>query len=286
MKRILIAESGASKTAWRCCQDGQLIRAWDSPGLNPNTLSEPELRARLAAALPPLTEADRPSALYFYGAGLQQATRRELMTRLLRHLLPAGTHLEVQHDLLAAVRATGWSQGMVAILGTGSNACRFEGARIVAQRGGLGYLLGDEGSGTDLSRAWLRAILTESLPPLVIQRSLAALQRPPAVLLREVYQTERPAAFLANLMPHLTPLLDERPLRDLVRQRFLAFLDQTVCQFDGHTTLPLAVVGSVGFHLQAVLLEACKQRQLEVPLILAAPIDGLVHHHLRQQAAP
>jgi hypothetical protein len=279
MNSILIAESGASKTAWRWCLDGQLLRAWEGPGLNPNTLSEAELAARIRVALAPGGFAPPLEALYFYGAGLRQLAPRDLLTRLLRQAVGTQVQLEVQDDLVAAVRSTGWSQGMVAILGTGSNACRFAEDKVLERRGGLGYLLGDEGSATDLGRCWLRALIQETLPPQVVARSLEQLGRPVSVLLREVYQAERPAAFLAGLIPSLAALMEEPTLRTLVRHRFTRFLDDTICQFDQYQTLPMAVVGSVGYHLQTVLLEASQARQVEVPLILAAPIDGLMRHH-------
>lgn len=284
MSSILIAESGASKTAWRWCREGQLFRAWESPGLNPNTLSDGELMSRLEGALAQ-SQADLAGGkVYFYGAGLSQLPQQTKLTRLLRQALPPTTELSVNHDLLAAVRSTGWSQGMAAILGTGSNACRFQGDQILEQRGGLGYLLGDEGSGTDLSRAWLKALLEGKLPKSVADRSLQVLGRPTSVLLREVYHAERPAAFLASLVPLLHQLMDEFALRSMVRNRFLAFLDHTICQFEGFRTQPLAVLGSVGFHFQDIWQEACQQRQIEVPLMQAAPIDGLVRYHLARIA--
>ena len=280
MSNILIAESGATKTAWRWCREGQLFRAWESQGLNPNTLSDHDLLSRLEAALAQSKEDLAGGTVYFYGAGLSQLPQQTDLIRVLRQVLPPTTKISVHHDLLAAVRSTGWSQGIVAILGTGSNACRFQGDQILEQRGGLGYLLGDEGSGTDLSRAWLKALLEGNLLKPVADRSLQVLGRPPAVLLREVYHAEHPAAFLASLVPLLHQLMDEFALRTMVRNRFLAFLDHSVCQFEDYRQQPLAVLGSVGFHFQDVWQEACQQRQIQVPLIQAAPIDGLVRYHL------
>jgi len=284
MSSILIAESGATKTAWRWCREGQLFRAWESQGLNPNTLSDQELLDRLQGALTQAREGLAHGKVYFYGAGLSPLPQQAKLSRLLRQTLPPTTEIAVNHDLLAAVRSTDWSHGMVAILGTGSNACRFQGDQILEQRGGLGYLLGDEGSGTDLSRTWLKALLEGNLPKPVSDRSLQVLGRPASVLLREVYHAERPAAFLASLVPLLHQLMDEFSLRTMVRNRFLTFLDQTVCQFEGFRTQPLAVLGSVGFHFQEVWQEACQQRQIEVPLVQAAPIDGLVRYHLARIA--
>ena len=277
---MLIAESGASKTAWRWCQAGQMVRAWESPGLNPNTLDEAELLRRLRAAL---EQPDLPlpaGQVFFYGAGLGPLSQRAKITRLLRQVLSPTSEIAVHHDLMAAVRATGWSEGIVAILGTGSNACRFHGEEGLERQGGLGYLLGDEGSGTDLGRSWLKALLENTLPATVIEQSQQVMGRSASTLLREVYQAERPAAFMAGLAPLLHQLLHEPTLRTLVRDRFLIFLDGTICQLEGHQHLPLALFGSIAFHFQAVWLEACLQRHLRVPQVEAAPIDGLVRYHL------
>ena len=57
-------------------------------------------------------------------------------------------HVRVYSDLLGACHSVlGKNQGTVAILGTGSVVCHFNGNEITEIQGGLGYLLGDEGSG-------------------------------------------------------------------------------------------------------------------------------------------
>ena len=55
--------------------------------------------------------------------------------------------------MLAAARALcGNEKGIACILGTGSNSCYYNGKRIVKNSPGLGYVLGDEGSGAYLGK--------------------------------------------------------------------------------------------------------------------------------------
>ena len=60
---------------------------------------------------------------------------------------------EVQTELLGAARALcGKQKGIACILGTGSNSCFYNGKKIVKNSPGLGYVLGDEGSGAYLGK--------------------------------------------------------------------------------------------------------------------------------------
>ena len=54
---------------------------------------------------------------------------------------------------MAAARALcGNLKGIACILGTGANSCFYDGKKIVKNSPGLGYILGDEGSGAYLGK--------------------------------------------------------------------------------------------------------------------------------------
>jgi len=65
----------------------------------------------------------------------------------------AKAKIEINHDLTAAARALcGKQKGIACILGTGANAGYFNGNKIAKNSPGLGYILGDEGSGAYLGK--------------------------------------------------------------------------------------------------------------------------------------
>lgn len=65
------------------------------------------------------------------------------------------TPVTVMSDLLGAARGLFIDQpGLPCILGTGSNSCIYDGAEIVDNVKSLGFILGDEGSGAFIGKAF------------------------------------------------------------------------------------------------------------------------------------
>ena len=78
---------------------------------------------------------------------------------ILREMLVTD-RMSVTHDgLIALVGATAGDPGAIIIAGTGSLAFGRNAAGRIARAGGWGYVFGDEGSGFDLTRQALRAVL-------------------------------------------------------------------------------------------------------------------------------
>jgi N-acetylglucosamine kinase-like BadF-type ATPase len=77
----------------------------------------------------------------------------------LRDLIRASTYHVTTDALIALSGATAGEPGMICIAGTGSIAYGRNAGRKLARAGGWGYIFGDEGSGFDLTRQALRAIL-------------------------------------------------------------------------------------------------------------------------------
>lgn len=110
---------------------------------------------------------------------------------------------------VAFAAGTGAPDGVVLVAGTGSVACRIDRRRVTATRGGLGWLLGDEGSGAWLGREAARhtaRALEEDTPDGLCAEVLAELGLPagrPAEalsgLLRAVY--DAPSTAPARLAP-------------------------------------------------------------------------------------
>ena len=74
--------------------------------------------------------------------------------------------IHVDHDLMGAAKALcGNEKGIACILGTGSNSCFYNGKKIVKNSPGLGYVLGDEGSGTYLGKKVIQYYLYDTFDP-------------------------------------------------------------------------------------------------------------------------
>ena len=97
----------------------------------------------------------RPSSLVVASRGVWTVTERR---RVARNLRTAAARVHVISDAQAALLgALGERPGVLILAGTGSIALARDARGRWARAGGLGPLLGDEGSAFWLGRAWLRA---------------------------------------------------------------------------------------------------------------------------------
>jgi glucosamine kinase len=143
---ILIADSGSTKTDWRLVNETKQVQSFQTIGFNPYYISEQPMLDELAKST--LVEIkDNVTQVFFYGAGCSSVAKSGEIKQTLGKFFNRAI-VEVNHDLLAAARALCGNQaGLVAILGTGSNTCFFDGTTIVKNVSSLGFFLGDEGSG-------------------------------------------------------------------------------------------------------------------------------------------
>lgn len=152
---VLIADSGSTKCTW-IASDGARTTNVRTRGINAVQHSAEQIREALAE-LPPC---DGVTSVKFYGAGCGE-TFPEASEKLRRELKAhfGTTDITVESDLLGAARALwGHGEGIACILGTGSNSCYYDGVRIVRNTPPLGWVLGDEGSGTYIGRQLLSLI--------------------------------------------------------------------------------------------------------------------------------
>lgn len=275
---VLIAESGATKTEWRLLRGEELVAEACTTGFNPNVMSFDSIRNEFASSLQSELKDLKANHLVFYGAGIGGESQEKVMRQALAEFWPEAT-IEIFHDLAAAARSTLRPTGIVCILGTGSNCCFYENHQVVERKGGHGYLFGDEGSGMDLGRQLIIGLLQEQFPKSVkrfveSQEGLSIYELKLAIL-----KDPKPNVRMARLAKHLDELLHHEPIKEMIVQRFLAFLDSTVCQFADYQSLDVDVMGSIGWHFQQHFREAAALRNVNMGRFISNPIDHLVTYH-------
>jgi N-acetylglucosamine kinase-like BadF-type ATPase len=144
---VIIADCGSTKCDWLLSHGGRDQHLENTVGFSPFFHSTAEIKEIIETQLLPKLKNETVDAVYFYGTGVHDAQRAEIVNAALKSAFPKATTL-VEHDLLGAARAVcGHSAGIACILGTGSNSCYFDGVKILDNVPSLGWLLGDEGSG-------------------------------------------------------------------------------------------------------------------------------------------
>lgn len=193
MKR-LIAESGATKTDWALIEDGS-VEFRRSGGLHPLYPDEDVQQKELKEIL----DGVYVEQVVFYGAA---ALSDELTAPIREHL---ETHLgRVQihffDDLTAIAHAGLFEEGIAGILGSGSSSGRFRGGKIVERVAGLGYVLGDEGSGADMGKRLLRGLLRNRFSPQThrwLEQRIGKMAY--TTVLEKLYRSSRPSFWLSGL---------------------------------------------------------------------------------------
>lgn len=273
---ILIADSGSTKTDWAIVGDnGTAIH--NTQGINPFHQDAPFIDRILADELAPALGGERPSRIFFYGAGCTEAVIPQMAARLKAFCPTAEVY--VASDLLGAARALcGHKPGMAAILGTGSNTCLYDGERIVRNIPPLGYILGDEGGGASLGMLFLNALYKEVGLADIRTHFEEESGLGYADVIARVYRQPQANRFLASLATFVGKHKTEHPLlSELVRQNFRHFFERNICQY--HSDAPLNAVGSIALHFEKELREVASEYDCAIGTILQKPIDGLVAYH-------
>ena len=138
-----------------------------------------------------------PERVFFYGTGCAAAANRAMVRRAIKKIFPQAD-IEVNHDLTGAARALcGTNKGIVAILGTGSNSGYYNGKKIVRNSPGLGYVLGDEGSGAYLGKKVLQYFLYKIFDKELLQKFEGKYELDADEILDSVYKKPLPNRYIA-----------------------------------------------------------------------------------------
>jgi N-acetylglucosamine kinase-like BadF-type ATPase len=281
----IIVESGATKTAWRAISvEGNMTEVL-TQGLSPTCLDAEHISDIVRKAVPALNpDGKRVEQIVFYGAGLVSEESTASLRSCLEMWCPFAS-VEFHSDILAAARALfGDGSGVVAIMGTGSNSCLYENGQIVKNIRPGGYVLGDEGSGVALGRAFLADFVKGLLPESIESEFSAQTGLDYSGIVRKVYREQAASAFMASLAPFVLSHMDEPYIRSMVRDCLESFVKRALSRYAGYAgdraaACKVGVVGSFGCACEDMLREIGREYGLEFVAFLKSPIDQLVKYH-------
>jgi len=279
---ILVADSGSTKTAWKFIDDNRKVHSFHTLGFNPFFWTSKEIITEINKKCPKKLKSEissHKSQICFYGAGCSSKQRTKIVKTALKKVFPK-CKIEVEHDLLGAARAVcGNEKGIACILGTGSNSCFYDGKKIVRNIGGLGHILGDEGSGKEIGKKLLNAYLNRFLPENIHKTFQRKYRLSKEKILNPVYRKQRPNQYLASFTKFAGQNIREPFLHDLVKKCFLDFFDSHVCMYVEYKNVPVGFVGSVGFHFRHIVQEIANEKGIGLHKIIENPMDELVEYH-------
>lgn len=273
----LVADSGSTKTTWMEVESGNMIV---TEGLNPHFTSEEQFMAACDAVRRNFQLSAFNFPLFFYGAGCGLPAQRQKVAEWLAKAF--GTcEIHVETDMLAACRATaGERPALVGILGTGSNACLYDGEKIVHQATSTGYILGDRGSANHVGRLLLNGYLTHHMPEELRHMFHDTYPMSDPQLIDAIYHQPNPNRFLASLAPFAVQHIEDDYCRRVVEHTlddwfFDALLPLRRCD----DTLALCVIGGYAKAVESTLRAVMENNGIQVDSVVADPIEGLRRYH-------
>jgi N-acetylglucosamine kinase-like BadF-type ATPase len=289
-KRLLICDGGSTKMQWIYLTPDEGVKNFVYPGLNPMTASDADFKHSFLSLKGELNS--QPEFVGYYGAGCSTPEVCGALKSVLLSIFGENIAYEVGSDmLLAAQAATASAPGLVFILGTGSNSCYFDGEKCISKVPSLGYILGDEGSGTYIGKKLIKHIFRPLAPQSLKQLFFEETDISYSSLLTSVYKNGSPAKFLACLTEFVSSHINDANevgeyLCKLVEDSFREFFNEVVELYSvvGIGERNLYFVGSIAHFFAAQLTTIATERGYQVKQIIRKPIEGIVKNYLKENS--
>ncbi len=278
MRSILIADSGSTKTQW-CLLTGDKKKMISTQGISPYFLNDETLGKILTEELFPKTANTTIDEIYYYGTGCSNPENVSLIKRGLKKIYK-GSLVKVEHDLLGAAKALcGNEKGVACILGTGSNSCYYNGNKIVKNSPGLGFILGDEGSGTHLGKKVLQYYLYNTFDAELMDKFKDKYPQTNSQILDNVYKTPLPNRYLAGFVTFLIENRGHFMIENIIEDSINDFFFNHVYKYRESWSLPINFVGSVAYGFKDVLADMCREYEIKLGNVIKSPMEGLIKYH-------
>lgn len=275
---ILIGESSSTRTDWSLVESGQIVERCLTDGINPFFQTRKEISHSIRLHLPSVFLKTKLEAVYFYGAGCSSLEKKNVVKASLESHMKSVTRVE--SDLLGAARSLFQKEaGIVCILGTGSNSCYYDGEDIVKNVKSLGYILGDEGSGAAIGKAFLSDCLKGLAPETLSLPFYEKYKINADDILDYVYTKPFPNKLLSVLSFYLAEHLEHPYVLNLLYKNFRSFFERNVLQYDDCHAYPVRFVGSVAKMYANLLTHIAEELRIKIDFIVENSMEGLVKYH-------
>ena len=275
---ILVVDSGSTKSDWVLLSDsGQ--ETFSTMGLNPYFHSSEIVYTAVYENEGLNNIRSFVEKVFFYGAGCSSDALNQIIKNGLQKAFPSAK-IVVDHDLKACAYATYEGDPAIScIIGTGSNSCYFDGSEVSEVVPALGYVLGDEGSGTYFGKQLLSNYLYKRLPENIQHAFYEETKLTKDQIVDHVYMQPNANVYLASFMPFIVKFAHDSYIKEMVFKGFKQFIDVHVCCYLNYKDVKVHFVGSIAALFREELKAACEVYSVNLGNTIQKPIDGLVRFH-------
>jgi len=280
---IAVIYSGSRLADWRLAEKGKVVAGFKTMGINPHHSDAADIELLLNKNNTLINYAERIKRIYFFGAGASSAENEEIVSKAFNSFFRFGK-VFVGHDLKAAALATcGDHEGLVGIVGSGSNAAYYDGKKIASNNFGLGYILADEGSANWLGRNLLQDYITQAMPQNLLIKFAEKYPLDIKMIMERVYRHSNPILFLSSFSDFVFENREDLYMKQLIMKGFnLLFEKYFIPLSKKHKPSNVNFTGSVAFDYQELLVQVAKSHNFEVGTIIREPIHNLLNYYLNK----
>ncbi|WP_425392441.1 hypothetical protein [Ekhidna sp.] len=273
-KHFIVGDAGGTSTQWRVVR-GENIQQFETVGFNAYTHKIDDLKSSMTQTFGAEVEKELP--VYFYSAGVDTSQQANEVIDGFADIF--GDNVHVNNDLLGVARALcGKEKGNVCILGTGANACYYDGEIVNKVSASLGYVLGDEGSGAHLGKTLIKGVFREYFSKEIIKAFKEKYQLTSHDVINRIYNEPKPNHFLASFAPFIYEHRSHPEIHDLITQSFNDFFEAFYKKSKNEEE-PFHFSGSIAYFFSDHLREVGGERGILIRNIVQSPIAGLVLYH-------
>ncbi len=277
---IAIVDGGSTKCDWVILENsGKISQKTETIGFNPNIINadfipqEVEKNQHLYFIKTSLVK------IYFYGSGCGTPENAALVEAQLQKVFPFA-EITVKEDMTAAAYAAyNGKPAIVCILGTGSNSCYFDGEKVRRDLPSLGFLIGDEGSGSALGKQLLRRFFMKKLPKDLQQDFVDAYHLTIEEAIKNMYHNPRANAYLAEFNKFVVQRKKHPYFQNMIFDEMKNFFEYQVLPYEEAREAEINFIGSIAFVYEDILRAAAAELNLTVGKIVQKPIESLVEYH-------
>jgi N-acetylglucosamine kinase-like BadF-type ATPase len=274
----LIADSGSTKTEW-CLLKNNKPTLFTTQGMSPYFVNAEQVEQIMRTEVFPFLKKNNIDEMHFYGTGCKNPANLKMFKKVFAKLF-AEAVVEVDNDLSGAAKALcGNEKGIACILGTGSNSCYYNGKRIVKNSPGIGFILGDEGSGAYLGKKVVQHFLYNLFDDDLRARFDAKFLTTDSEILECVYKKPLPNRYLASFAVFLAENRGHYMIENIIEDGINDFFHTHIITYRESSKLPVHFTGGIAYGFKDMVIQLCKNYDMQVGNILRSPMEGLIKYH-------
>ena len=277
----LIADSGSTKTEW-CLIKNKTKTLFTTQGMSPYFVNEAQAEQILSNEVIPMLKRNKIDEIFFYGTGCKNPANIDMFKKVFKKMF-AGAKITVDNDLSGAAKGLcGDEKGIACILGTGSNSCFYNGKKIVRNSPGLGFILGDEGSGAYLGKKVIQHYLYRIFDTELREKFDAAFQTSDNEILESVYKKPLPNRYLASFVVFLVKNRGHYMIENIIEDGINDFFFTHIISYKESSKLPIHFTGGIAYGFREVVEQLCLNYDLQPGNFLRTPMEGLIKYHQKK----